>query len=146
MRILIACEESQTLTKLFRQKGHEAFSNDIKVCTGGHPEWHIRKSVFDILDDNWDMMIGHPPCTYLTVTANGWLKDQKARKSGKLVGEARRNAKKSAEDFFMRLFDAKIPKICLENPVGSMNSIIPPTQIIQPYFSEIQIKKEPVYG
>lgn len=146
--ILLACEESQVVTKLLREKGHIAFSCDIKSCTGGHAEWHIKGSIFGltpkgypVLGPNefngyskWHRLIGHPPCTYLTGTANKWLKDQKARHTGKLVGEKRRQAQKESMDFFLQLWNCGIEEICLENPVGCMNSIIPPTQIIQPYF------------
>lgn len=87
------------------------------------------------------MLIGHPPCTYMTVTANKWLKDQPEIKSGKLVGEKRRQAKKEAEEFFIALWNCGIPKIALENPVGSINGIIPPTQIVQPYYFGDEARK-----
>jgi hypothetical protein len=60
MRILIACEESQIVTKAFRERGHEAYSCDKQKHSGGHPEWHIKRDVLEILDDGWDMMIGFP--------------------------------------------------------------------------------------
>ena len=65
-KILIACEESQEVCKAFRKLGHEAFSCDLLPCSGGHPEWHIQRDVLQVLDDGWDLMIAHPPCTYLT--------------------------------------------------------------------------------
>lgn len=141
MRILCACEESQTVAKAFRAKGHEAFSCDVQPCSGGHPEWHYQQDVFEVINMGWDMMIAHPPCTYLTVTANKWLKDQPKRSSGKLVGAERRKAKEEAESFFLKLLDCGIPRICLENPIGSINSIISPTQIIHPcYFGDATTK------
>ncbi|AWG26014.1 hypothetical protein FK004_12660 [Flavobacterium kingsejongi] len=70
MRIIIACEESQEVCKAFRAKGHEAFSCDIQECSGGHPEWHLKGSVWDFIGMGWDMMICFPPCTYLTAAAN----------------------------------------------------------------------------
>ena len=70
MKILIACEESQTVCKAFRAKGHEAYSCDILPPSGGHPEWHIQGDVLDQLDKGWDMMIAHPPCTYLYLLIN----------------------------------------------------------------------------
>jgi hypothetical protein len=73
MRILVACEESQAVTIAFRDRGHEAFSCDLQECSGGYPEWHYQGSVFDIINDGWDMMIAHPPCTYLTLTGNRWF-------------------------------------------------------------------------
>lgn len=82
MRVLIACEESQVVCKAFREKGHEAYSCDIQECSGGHPEWHIMQDVLPLLDGDcefvstdgkthhikskWDLIIAHPPCTYLT--------------------------------------------------------------------------------
>ena len=65
MRILVACEESQEVCKAFRKKGHEAYSCDLKDCSGGHPEWHIKGNCLKIIEDyNWDMIIAHPPCTF----------------------------------------------------------------------------------
>ena len=73
MRVLVACEESQTVCKAFRAKGHEAYSCDILDCSGGHPEWHIKGDVLDYLNDGWDMIIAHPPCTYLSKAGAGAL-------------------------------------------------------------------------
>jgi hypothetical protein len=141
MRVLVACEESQAVCIEFRKLGHEAFSCDLQECSGGYPEWHYQQDVFEVIGIGWDMMIGHPPCTYLTVTANKWLKDQPPLKSGALVGYERRKAKKEAEDFFMALWECGIDKICLENPVGSFNSIIKPTQLIHPYYFGDEARK-----
>ena len=66
MRILVACEESQTVCKAFRELGHEAYSCDILPCSGGHPEWHIQGDVLPLLKKKWDLIIAHPPCTYLS--------------------------------------------------------------------------------
>jgi len=96
---------------------------------------HYKGDVMDIIDNGWDMMIAFPPCTYLTVTANKWLKDQPERKSGALVGQARRDAREKAIDFFMKLYNADIKKIAIENPIGCMSSVFKkPDQIIQPYY------------
>jgi len=73
MRVLVACEESQAVTIELRKLGHEAFSCDIKDCTGGHPEWHIKGDVIEQLDKGWDMMVAHPPCTFLSVSGARWL-------------------------------------------------------------------------
>ena len=73
MKILVACEESQAVTKEFRKLGHEAYSCDILECSGGHPEWHIQEDVSKLLKEKWDMIIAFPPCTYLTVTGNRWF-------------------------------------------------------------------------
>lgn len=135
LKILVACEESQAVTIAFRNKGHEAFSCDILPCSGGRPEWHIQGDVLEQLDKGWDMMVAHPPCTYLTVTANKWLKDQPKRVSGKLVGQERRNARQEAIDFFIAIYNAPIEMIAIENPIGVMSSVFRrPDQIIHPYY------------
>ena len=134
MRILIACEESQTLTEKFRALGHEAISCDLKPGKI-NSDWHYQGSVFDILGDDWGMMIAHPPCTFLTVTANKWLKDQPKRASGKLVGQERRDARAEAIEFFMALWNAPISRIAIENPIGCMSSVFRKAdQIIHPYY------------
>ena len=66
MRILVACEESQAVTKEFRKLGHEAFSCDILECSGGRPEWHLKQDVTKLLKQKWDMIISFPPCTFLS--------------------------------------------------------------------------------
>lgn len=89
MKLLVACEESQRVCTAFREKGHEAYSCDLQACSGGHPEWHIMQDVIPLLNGNcefetvdgtkhkiegkWDMIIAHPPCTYLTVVGNRWF-------------------------------------------------------------------------
>ena len=73
MRVLVACEESQAVTIELRKLGVEAYSCDILDCSGGHPEWHLKQDVTSILQQPWDMVIGFPPCTYLTITGNRWF-------------------------------------------------------------------------
>ena len=73
MKILVACEESQAVTIEFRKLGHEAYSCDLYECSGGHSEWHIQGDVLPLLQQEWDMIIAFPPCTYLTVTGNRWF-------------------------------------------------------------------------
>ena len=145
MRIIIGCEESQTICLAFRAAGHEAYSCDLKPCSGGKPEWHFQGDIFHYLKADWDMAILHPPCTFLGVTGNKWLKDQPARKSGKLVGEARREARREAVSFVMDLINASshIPKTCVENPVGILSTVWrKPDQIIQPMqFGHVEPKK-----
>lgn len=134
LRILVACEESQKVCKAFRILGHEAYSCDILPCSGGEPQWHIQDDVLNHLDEGWDMLIGFPDCTYLTVTGNKWLKDQPKRASGALVGEERRAARVNAIEFFMKLVNCGIPKIAIENPIGIMSTVYrKPDQIIQPW-------------
>lgn len=73
MKVLVACEESQEVCKAFRELGHEAYSCDIQDCSGGHPEWHLKQDVIPLLNQEWDLIIAHPPCTFLTVTGNRWF-------------------------------------------------------------------------
>jgi len=131
MKVLIACEYSGIVREAFRKKGHDAWSCDIlpTEIEGNH----YQDDIFNVMDQNWDLMIAHPPCTYLTVTANKWLKDQPARKSGALVGAERRAARQESIDFFLKLAHANINKIAIENPVGCMSTQWrKPNQIIQP--------------
>ena len=148
MKILVACEESQAVTIELRKLGHEAYSCDIMECSGGHPEWHTQVDALSIINggsfvtkngeyviiSKWDMIIAFPPCTYLTVSANKWLKDQPPRKSGALVGEERREARKDAIAFFIAFINADCDKIAVENPIGCMSTEFRKSdQIIQPY-------------
>lgn len=136
MRVLVACEESQAVCIAFRKRGHEAYSCDILPCSGGHPEWHLQMDIFEALNlKKWDILIAHPPCTYLTVTGNKWFTEQPKRKSGALVGKERIEARNEAIDFFKKLWNADVLKICLENPVGIMSTHFrKPDQIIQPFW------------
>lgn len=130
MRVLVACEESQIVCIAFRKKGHEAYSCDILECSGGHPEWHIQDDVLKHLNENWDLIIAHPPCTYLTVAANKYYNIEKYGKKA----EERLKERKKAIEFFMYFTELKCPKVCIENPIGVMSSLYcKPSQIIQPY-------------
>lgn len=133
--ILMACEESLEVTKAFRELGHEAYSCDLIPTSGDHPEWHLQMDIFEAIRlKPWDMIIAFPPCTYLTVSANKWYKDQPKRKSGVLVGEERRQARLEAIDFFMRLYNSDIDHIAIENPIGIMSTMFrKPDQVIQPW-------------
>ena len=135
MKILVGCEESQVVCIELRRLGHEAYSCDLIECSGGHPEWHLQTDVFEAIKlKEWDAAIFFPPCTYLTVSANKWYKDQPARKSGTLVGEARREARREAIIFFKKLYNCGIPKIAIENPIGVMSTEFrKPDQVIQPW-------------
>lgn len=129
MKILVACEESQAVTKQLRAKGHEAFSCDLLPCSGGHPEWHFQKSVWDVIDMGWDMMIAHPPCTYLAVSGARWLYNKDGSKN-----EERWKNQAEALDFVRKLMDAQIDKIAIENPISVISTHIrKPDQIIHPY-------------
>jgi len=111
MRVLIGCEESQVVCKAFREKGHEAYSCDIQECSGGKPEWHIKGDVLDNLE-GWDLGIFHPDCTYLTNAGNKWLfvDSSKSTVSERLV------LRDKAIEFFLKLKNAPIEKIAIENP------------------------------
>lgn len=135
MKILIACEESQTVCKAFRALGHEAYSCDLQPCSGGHPEWHLQMDVFAAIAlKQWDMLICFPDCTYLTISANKWYKDQPQRKSGALVGAARREARQKAISFALALYNSSIPLVAMENPIGVLSSVFrKPDQVLQPW-------------
>jgi hypothetical protein len=135
LRILLACEESQAVCIEMRKRGHEAFSCDILPESGGHPKWHLQMDVFEAIKlKKWDIGIFFPPCTYLTVSANKWYKDQPPRKSGVLVGEERRRARIKAINFFMKLYNCEIPKVAIENPIGVISTIFrKPDQVLQPW-------------
>lgn len=130
MKILVACEESQEVTKAFRANGFEAFSCDTEPCSGGHPEWHIQDDVLMYVDTGeWDMMIAHPPCTYLTV-ANTYMN----RGCSKYTAEEAVELRHDAVMFFFAIAEAPIPFIAIENPIGIMSKIYgKPNQIIQPW-------------
>jgi len=130
MRILLACEESQTVCKAFRKLGHEAFSCDIQECSGGKPEWHYQQDIFKVINLGWDMLIAFPPCTYLTVTRNKWFKPEYDERF-----PTQHQDREDAKKFFIRIAEANIPRIAIENPIGIMSKAYKkPTQIIQPYY------------
>lgn len=121
-KVLIACEESQAVTKEMRALGIEAYSCDIKPCSGGHPEWHIQGDVTLLLNQEWDMVIAFPPCTDLAVSGARWFKEKQ------LDGRQQR-----AISFFMR-FTGLSCKWAIENPIGIMSSEFRnPDQIIHPW-------------
>lgn len=145
-KVLIACEESQVICAEMRKRGAEAYSCDIIDCSGGHPEWHIKQDVLPLLDGNctfctadgakhsiigqWDLIIAHPPCTYLTTTGNRWFNIEKY--GDKAIKRMQDRA--TAIEFFIAFTEAKCKHICIENPVGIMSTEYKkPTQIIQPY-------------
>ena len=133
MRILVACEESQTITKELRKLGHEAFSCDLLPCSGGHPEWHYQQDVFEVINKGWDMMIAHPPCTYLSV-AGAWAMYKKDENGNKVINEVRKKNQDDALDFVRKLMNAPIEKIAIENPVSVISSQIrKPDQIVHPW-------------
>ena len=161
MNVLVACEESQRVCAAFREKGHNAFSCDILPCSGGHPEWHVQGDVLKILNpyelpfggqviefrtmdgtdyviEKWDLIIAHPPCTYLTLAGNKWFKTEFADRF-----PDRQKQRKEAVDFFMAIANADCDRIAIENPVGVMSSQWrKPDQYIEPYmFGDPEKKK-----
>lgn len=144
MKVLVACEESQEVCKAFRGLGHEAYSCDIQEPSGAHPEWHILGDALKAVEarelatmdgtmhevGKWDLLIAHPPCTYLTVTGNRWFNVER-------YGDAALNRlinRQEAVNFFMEFALSGIPKIAIENPVGYMSTAWrKPDQIIHPY-------------
>lgn len=124
MRVLVACEESQAVTKAFRALGHEAWSCDIEPPSGGHPEWHFQHDVRAILNDlPWDLIIAFPPCTHLANSGARWFEQK--RQDGR---------QQEGIDFFMLFANHPCPKVAIENPMGVMSTYYrKPDQVIQPY-------------
>lgn len=129
MKVLIACEESQAITIEMRKLGIEAYSCDIQPCSGGHPEWHIQwDAIAEAYSGKYDMMIAHPPCTYLSNAGARHLFPWK------ILNKVRFDKWMEAKDFFIKLLNAPIKYIAVENPVQSKIFGIPTyTQTIQPY-------------
>jgi len=129
LRVLVACEESQAVTQAFRNLGHEAYSCDLLPCSGGHPEWHYQQDIFEVIDQEWDLMIAHPPCTYLAVSGARWLYNKDGSKN-----EERYRNQAEAIEFVGRLMNARIKHKAIENPISVISSEIrKPNQIIQPW-------------
>lgn len=126
MKVLVACEESQTVCKAFRELGHEAYSCDIIDCSGGHPEWHIKDDAIKVIyREHWDMIIAHPPCTHLA--SSGQWAFARGYKDPSL--------KEDAIKFVLDIANAPCERIAIENPVGILSTQWEkPTQIIQPYY------------
>ena len=157
MKVLVACEESQRVCTAFRERGHEAYSADIQEPSGGHPEWHILGDVLKVLNPydtdpcggtettgilfetmdgavhfvkKWDLIIAHPPCTYLTLAGNKWFKSEYKDRF-----PDREKEREDAVAFFMQFANADCDRIAIENPVCIMSSRWrKPDQYIEPYF------------
>lgn len=132
LKVLVACEFSGRVRDAFRARGHNAYSCDI-IRADGSQKYHIQRDVMSVLDHGWDMMIAHPPCTYLAASGLHW--------NNKVEG--RQEMSDAALYFVKDLMDAPIHRICIENPVGRIGSEIrPASQYIQPYnFGEDASKK-----
>ena len=150
MKVLVACEESQTVCKAFRERGHEAYSCDIQEPSGGHPEWHILGDAIAALDGGvittmdgkqhdvgkWDLLIAHPPCTYLSNEGARFLYPKG------VLNEDRLKLGLAAKDFFMAFYNADCEKICIENPTPSRVYELPKyTQVIQPWMFGHPVQK-----
>ena len=123
LRILVACEESQIVTIKLREKGHIAYSCDIKETSGNRPEWHLQQDVIPLLKEKWDLILAFPPCTHLAVSGAAWFAEK--RKDGR---------QQQGIDFFMAIANADCEKIAIENPVGIMSTHWrKPDQIVQPW-------------
>lgn len=155
LNILVACEESQAVTKEFRLLGHNAYSCDLLPCSGGHPEWHFNMDVFKVIKNKggllqdgdkikingkWDIMIAHPPCTFLAVSGARWYYHpedkmkpiEQRRPHPRFLNRAK--DRDEALDFFIKLCEAPIDKIAVENPVGIVSTRYrKPNQTIHPW-------------
>ena len=152
MKVLVACEESQAVCKAFREKGHEAYSCDLYECSGGRPEWHIQGDALEVINPHqvssmfygivfrtvdgqahaikgkWDLIIAHPPCTYLSNAGARFLYPKG------ILNEERLQKGLEAKELFMALYNADCEKICIENPIPSKVYGLPPySQTVQPY-------------
>ena len=153
INILIACEESQRVCEAFRKRGGKAYSCDIIDCSGGHPEWHIKQDVLPLLNGNcefitmdgishkivgkWDLIIAHPPCTYLSNAGARFLYPKG------VLNEERLAKGMIAKDFFMHFYNADCDRIAIENPIPSKVYGLPPyTQTIQPWMFGHPVQKK----
>lgn len=154
MNILVACEESQTVCKAFRERGHRAFSCDIQESSGGHPEWHIKGDCLPLINGDcefitedgkyhqqigmWDLLIAHPPCTYMSKAGARWM-----YLTAGVLNEKRYIQALEAKEFFFKFINAKCEHIAVENPLPLKIIDLPkPSCIIQPYeFGEPFSKK-----
>lgn len=138
MKVLVACEESQTVCNAFRERGYEAYSCDIQEPSGGHPEWHILGDALKAVEGGkvvtmdgktheigkWDLLIAHPPCTHLAVSGMRWFSE----------GAKPLSLKYEAAAFFLKFAEAPINRIAIENPICVMSTLYrKPDQIINPW-------------
>lgn len=144
LNVLVACEESQTVCKAFRTLGHRAFSADLQECSGGHPEWHVIGDCLPLLNGDcefttqdgkrhhqkgeWQLLIAHPPCTYMSKAGARWMYQ------GGQLNEERLQLAMEAKEFFFMMYDAKCKYIAIENPRPLAIVGLPqPTTVVQPY-------------
>jgi len=123
MKVLLACEESQIVTKQFRALGHEAYSCDILPTSGTNPEWHIESDVRDVIANQWDLVIAFPPCTHLASSGAAWFEAK--RKDGR---------QQQGIDFFNIFTNLDAAMVAIENPIGIMSTHYrKPDQIVHPF-------------
>ena len=152
MNVLVACEESQRVCLAFLERGHNAFSCDIQEPSGGRPDRHILGDALKAIQGGqivtmdgvthdipkWDLLIAHPPCTYLTITGNRYFNVEKYGEKAK----QRHKDREQAADFFMKFINANCERIAVENPIGYMNTHYRECdQIIQPFWYGDAAKK-----
>lgn len=130
-KILVACEESQTVCIEFRKLGFEAYSCDLQKSSGGYPEWHINAdAIIEAYSGKYDLMIAHPPCTYLSNSGVRWLNII----DGKITNEERKQNMLWASVFFRSLLSSPVKYIAVENPIPHKYAALPKyEQIIQPW-------------
>lgn len=129
MNVLVACEESQRVCIEFRKLGHKAYSCDLQDCSGGHPEWHIKGDVTELLKLDWDLIIAHPPCTYMSKAGARFMYPTAGN-----IDEKRLEKAMAAKEFFMLFYNCKCPRVAIENPTPLKIVGLPtPTQVIQPF-------------
>ena len=131
MRVLVACEESQAVCKAFRERGHEAYSCDLQECSGGHPEWHIIEDALEVIRRSWDLIIAHPPCTYLSNLGSNHLymgtdRVWRHKDEFRLMNEKRVRLGILARDFFKEMLNAPCAHVAVENPVPCSLWQLPP--------------------
>lgn len=128
MRVLVACEFSGTVRDAFRKRGHDAWSCDILPCDSD-PTYHLQQDVVPLLNEKWDMIISFPPCTYLSIASACRMYPTKGN-----IDPIRYAKGLGAKEFFLKFYNAKCEKVCVENPVSLGVMKMPPhSQEVQPF-------------
>ena len=134
MRVLVACECSQKVCKAFRRRSIEAFSCDIQDCYGGCPQWHIKGDVLEVLNDGWDLVIAHPPCTYLSKVQGNLIFERLSNGASVVRDYDRLYSGIRAAIFFRSFLECSARFVCVENPLMlRCYGIRPPDCVIQPF-------------
>lgn len=132
VRVLVGCEYSQVIMSAFLEAGFDAYSCDILPCEGDYPERHIQGDLLEVINDGWDLLIAHPPCTYISYAATAYW-----NRPGRVFKRL------EALNFFARIWESDVKHICIENPMGCADAIVAKhSQIIHPYyFGDEHLKK-----